>query len=112
MSWVDVCDATSLPKGTGIAAWVEGSAVAIFDLGEDGLFALDNIDPATGVSLLARGLVCDMDGKLCVASPLYKHHYQLSSGVCLEDDALVAKPYQIKNQNGKILIKANAQGDV
>ncbi|WP_394129969.1 nitrite reductase small subunit NirD [Shewanella maritima] len=108
MSWVTVCDEANLPKGTGIAAWVNGQAVAIFDLGEDGIYALDNIDPATGVSLLARGLICDMQGELCVASPLYKHHYQLSNGVCVEDAQLVAQPYSIKKQQGKVLVKASS----
>lgn len=106
MSWVNVCRESSLPQGTGIAAWVAGKAVAIFNLGKDGLFALDNVDPATGVSLLARGLICEMNGELCVASPLYKQHYSLNTGVCLEDANLVASPFEIKTEQGNVFIFA------
>ena len=108
MSWVNVCDETSLPLGSGVAAWVAGKAVAIFNLGKDGLFALDNVDPATGVSLLARGLICEMEGELCVASPLYKQHYSLKTGVCLEDALLLASPFDIKTEQGKVFILAKS----
>ncbi|WP_285162812.1 nitrite reductase small subunit NirD [Shewanella goraebulensis] len=108
MSWVNVCNESTLPQGTGVAAWVAGKAVAIFDLGKHGLFAIDNVDPATGVSLLARGLICDMEGVLCVASPLYKQHYSLETGVCIENEALVASPYEIKKEAGQVLILAKS----
>ncbi|MCW3171753.1 nitrite reductase small subunit NirD [Shewanella subflava] len=106
MSWVNVCDETSLPQNTGVAAWVAGKAVAIFNLGKHGLFAIDNVDPATGVSLLARGLICEMEGQLCVASPLYKQHYCLKTGVCIEDPQLVASPFAIKTEQGKVFVMA------
>ncbi|MBQ4890898.1 nitrite reductase small subunit [Shewanella sp. UCD-FRSSP16_17] len=108
MSWVTVCNESTLPQGTGVAAWVAGKAVAIFDLGKHGLYAIDNVDPATGISLLARGLICDMEGVLCVASPLYKQHYSLETGVCLEDEALVASPYEIKKEAGQVLVLAKS----
>ncbi|MBR9727185.1 nitrite reductase small subunit NirD [Shewanella intestini] len=108
MNWVKICEASVLPQGSGIAAWVNETAVAIFDLGNDGLYAVGNVDPATGVSVLARGLVCDIEGKLCVASPLYKHHYQLEDGVCIEDSNLSAMSFEIKKQHGQVLVKAIA----
>lgn len=110
MSWINICDETSLPQGSGVAAWVGGNAVAIFNLGKDGLFALDNIDPASGVSLLARGLICEMEGELCVASPLYKQHYNLVTGVCIEDTNLVASPFEVKTEQGKVFVLAKVLG--
>jgi nitrite reductase (NADH) small subunit len=89
-----------------VAAWVAGKAVAIFNLGQDGLYAIDNVDPATGVSVLARGLICEMDGELCVASPLYKQHYRLKTGVCIEDTSLIASPFDIKTEQGQVLVLA------
>ncbi|WP_220765854.1 nitrite reductase (NAD(P)H) small subunit, partial [Shewanella sp. MBTL60-112-B1] len=49
---------SDLKPSSGIAAWLAGQAIALFNLGERGIFAVDNIDPATGVSVLSRGLVC------------------------------------------------------
>ncbi|GGP55888.1 nitrite reductase small subunit NirD [Shewanella saliphila] len=108
MSWINVCNEANLPLGTGIAAWVAGNPVAIFNLGRDGLYAIDNIDPATGVGLLARGLICEMEGELCVASPLYKQHYRLTTGVCIEDNTLIASPFDIKTEQGQVLVLAKA----
>ncbi|MGZ9898725.1 nitrite reductase small subunit NirD [Shewanella gaetbuli] len=106
MSWVNVGDEKNLPQGTGIAAWVAGKAVAIFNLGKDGLFALENTDPATGVGVLARGLICEMEGELCVASPIYKQHYSLTTGKCIEDANLQATPFEVKTEQGQVFVLA------
>lgn len=106
MSWISVCDENALPLDRGVAAWVGERAVAIFNLGEGGLFALDNIDPASGVSLLSRGLICDIQGHLCVASPLYKQHYRLVDGLCVEDPSLRAQIFELKNELGRIWVRA------
>ena len=108
MKWINVCNEASMPKGTGIAAWVAGRAVAIFNLGDDGLFALDNVDPASGVSVLARGLICEIAGELCVASPLYKQHYRLDTGHCVENHDLLAKPFEIKIEQGNVFVLAQS----
>ncbi|PIW60449.1 nitrite reductase small subunit NirD [Shewanella sp. CG12_big_fil_rev_8_21_14_0_65_47_15] len=109
MSWVNVGNYSNLPVNTGVAAWVNGRAVAIFNLSEQGLFAIENYDPASGASVLSRGLICDMQGELCVASPLYKQHYRLSDGVCLEDNKLNIQVFDVKQQDGRVLVRANAQ---
>ena len=40
MNWVNICEEAALPNFGGIAAWFENKAIAIFNLGERGLFAL------------------------------------------------------------------------
>ncbi len=110
MNWLDICEERSLPAFGGIAAWVEGKAVAIFNLGEQGIFAMDNIDPATGVSVLSRGLICDLQGDIFVASPLHKQHYSLTDGRCLEDESLSVNLYPIKCEQGKVLINSEIVG--
>ncbi|GIU07888.1 MULTISPECIES: nitrite reductase small subunit NirD [unclassified Shewanella] len=112
MSWVALCDEASLPQHRGIAAWLAGQAIALFNLGERGIFAVDNIDPATGVSVLSRGLVCELDDELYVASPIHKHHYHLGTGQCLEIDELSVNCYEIKREQGKILAKIQYQSDL
>lgn len=108
MSWVMVGEDAKLPIGTGIAAWVDCNPVAIFDLGKDGIYAIDNTDPATGVSLLSRGLVCEIKGQLCVASPLYKQHYRFDTGICVEDESLVVAVYDVKKENGNVYVRAKS----
>ena len=34
---------------------------------------------------MSRGIVGDIDERLVVASPLYKHHFDLQTGECLEE---------------------------
>ncbi|QSX42159.1 nitrite reductase small subunit NirD [Shewanella cyperi] len=101
MNWTQVCEKEALPEGAGVAAWLGSRPVAIFNLGHRGLYALDNRCPATGVSLLARGQVCELAGELYVCSPLYKQHFHLTTGECLEDTELNAIP---------IVVKADAAG--
>ena len=110
MSWIALCEEAALPFGTGIAAWAKERCVAIFNLGEQGLYALDNVDPASGIGVLSRGLLCDIQGEICVASPLYKQHYRLLDGVCLEELALKVQPFEVKNQQGHIWIRLHPNG--
>jgi nitrite reductase (NADH) small subunit len=48
------------------------------------LFAIDNVDPNANASVLSRGLVGSLGDRIVVASPIYKHHFDLRSGECLE----------------------------
>ncbi|MCL1057956.1 nitrite reductase small subunit NirD [Shewanella gelidimarina] len=108
MSWVTICEESALPANRGVAAWVAGRAVAVFHLGEAGIFAIDNIDPATGVSVLSRGLLCELNNELFVASPIHKQHYSLTTGQCLENEALSVDIFEIKRQSGNVLARALA----
>ena len=49
------------------------------------LYAVDNRDPRSGANIIGRGLVGSVQGELVVAAPLYKQHFSLRSGECLED---------------------------
>ncbi|WOT03858.1 nitrite reductase small subunit NirD [Shewanella youngdeokensis] len=108
MSWITICEASALPANRGVAAWVAGRAVALFDLGQAGLFAIDNVDPATGVSVLSRGLLCELDNELFVASPIHKQHYSLTTGQCLENDNLSVAVFEVKREAGKVMARAIA----
>lgn len=52
---------------------------------EPELYALDNHDPFSGANVIGRGIVGDLGGELVVASPIYKQHFRLRDGQCLED---------------------------
>ncbi|WP_296263685.1 nitrite reductase small subunit NirD [Pseudomonas sp. UBA6562] len=86
--WSRVCGRHDLVAHSGVVALLDGSQVALFYLpgepGEDRVFALDNRDPRSGANVIGRGLIGSVAGKLVVAAPLYKQHFGLEDGVCVE----------------------------
>src|SRR5688572_1393116 len=82
--WVTVCPFGRLIPERGVAALVDGHAVAVFLLADGSMHAIDNIDPISGASILSRGLIGDVGGTPTVASPMYKQRFELVSGRCLD----------------------------
>jgi nitrite reductase (NADH) small subunit len=64
------------------------------------LYALDNYDPIGKANVLSRGLVGDLRGTLVVASPLYKQHFSLASGRCLEQEEVAVATYPVRVNDG------------
>lgn len=107
MQWLDVCSISDLQANSGICALVNGLQVAIFYLPSDdhGVYAINNYDPIGKANVLSRGLLGDINGELVVASPLYKQHFNLHTGVCLEDDSVVAVPvYACRIHDGRVQV--------
>jgi nitrite reductase (NADH) large subunit len=94
--------------GAGACALVDGRQIALFRLGE-AVLALDNFDPAATANVLSRGIVGDLQGEWMVASPLYKHHYSLATGRCLEDASKSVNVYPVRLMDGRIWIDARPQ---
>lgn len=100
LQWLSVCQSTDVIPGTGVCALVSGKQVAIFrSQNPEQLFALDNYDPLGKANVLSRGIQGSIGEDLVVASPLYKQHYVLSSGQCLEADVSVAV-YPVRELDG------------
>lgn len=85
LNWTAVCAAAEILPNTGVCALVEGRHVAVFRIGQDDFFAIDNIDPKSGASVLSRGLTGNLGERIVVASPIYKNHFDLATGECLEE---------------------------
>ena len=85
--WHDVCAHEDLIEGAGVGALVAGRQVALFQV-HGRAYALDNFDPASRANVLARGLTGNLQGERVVASPIYKNHFVLTSGRCVEDPTL------------------------
>ena len=86
MTWVDICSIDDLQPNSGVCALIDDQQVAIFYMPEDeAIFAIDNYDPFGDVQVLSRGLIGDINGRPMVASPLYKQHFDLQTGQCLEE---------------------------
>lgn len=101
MQWQVVCKPEDITPNIGVRALVAGEQVAIFNVKDD-YFAVSAIDPFTNAAVLSRGIVGDLGGKVVVASPIYKQHFVLSSGECLEDDSVSIKTYPVRVNNGQV----------
>ncbi|MHC8320263.1 nitrite reductase small subunit NirD [Pseudomonas sp. GB2N2] len=85
--WQSVCGQQDLVCDSGVVVWLDGAQVALFYLpGAEGrtLYAIDNHDPQSGANVIGRGLIGSIKGDLVVASPIYKQHFRLADGSCLE----------------------------
>ena len=102
--WQIVCHADDLQLNAGVAVRAHGAQVAIF-LTENALYAIDNIDPSCSAAVLSRGIVGDINGRLVVASPMYKQHFCLTTGQCLEDETMSVRPWPVhRRPDGSIEI--------
>jgi NAD(P)H-dependent nitrite reductase small subunit len=102
--WHAVCELDEVLPDSGVAALIDGRQIAIFRVGE-GVFALDNFDPHSEANVLSRGIIGDINGELVVASPIYKHHFALATGRCIEDADQSVRAYPIRVTDGRIWIK-------
>ena len=85
-NWVAICRLNDIVPDTGVCALLGGRHVAVFRVGDASpkIFAIDNVDPNAGASVLSRGLVGSIGERIVVASPIYKQHFDLASGECIE----------------------------
>lgn len=94
-AWQPICRLDDLIPDAGIAARAHGEQVAVF-LTEAGPFALDHVDPFCGAAVLARGIVGELQGHPVVASPMYKQHFRLDTGQCLEDETVRVRRWPLR----------------
>lgn len=99
-----VCSLMELEPYQGRAALIDGQQVALFSIPKHGVFAVQNWDPIGRAFVLNRGIVGDVDGELCVASPLYKQHFSLKTGICLENPQIKLKVYPVMIEDSEVLI--------
>jgi nitrite reductase (NADH) small subunit len=97
-----VCPLEALQPERGVAALVEGEPVAVIRTHDDRLFALHNVDPFSGASVLSRGIVGDLGGTPVVASPLHKQHFALETGVAIEDADVAVATYAVRVVDGMV----------
>lgn len=109
-NWIDVCALDDLPVDMGIGAMIEGQQIALFYLEDTHtVYAVSNYDPFSGANVIARGIVGSLGDELVVASPIYKQHFSLTSGRCLEDDTAALATYPVKIENHRVLVGATPE---
>jgi nitrite reductase (NADH) small subunit len=105
-NWIEVCKLDDIVPDTGVCALVEGKQVALFRTRTGELFAIDNFDPFSKANVLSRGIVGSIGDKLVVASPIYKQHFCLATGECLEDETVKLNVYPVKAANDAVAVQA------
>ena len=81
-AWTAICPANALEPLWGEAALIGDQQIALFRLPDDRVFAVSNRDPATGASVMSRGIVGSKGDRATIASPLHKDVYDLETGRC------------------------------
>jgi NAD(P)H-dependent nitrite reductase small subunit len=106
--WQEICDLADIVPDTGVCAQVGGLQIAVFRV-DDLVYAIDNGDPASGANVLSRGIVGDLEGELVVASPLYKQHFSLITGRCLEEPNHSVSTYPCRVVAGTVQVLCGAR---
>ncbi|MGF1683619.1 nitrite reductase small subunit NirD [Photobacterium minamisatsumaniensis] len=101
--WTSVCQLDDIIPGTGVCALVNGEQVAIFrPSANEALFAINNMDPFARSNVLSRGMICEHQGELWVASPLKKQRFNLATGVCMEDERFSINAFKVRVTGGQV----------
>ena len=103
-----MCRLADIVPNTGVCALVGGHQVAVFRVGDDALYALSNHYPFSRANVLSRGIVGDLKGELVVASPVYKQHFSLVTGRCIEDETVSVPVYGASVQGKDVMVQKPA----
>src|SRR5881392_2779967 len=103
-NWTSVCALDEIIPDTGVCALLAGEQVAVFRVGAGRVFAIGNLDPNSGASVLSRGLVGSIGERIVVASPIYKQHFDLQTGACLEAPEHSVASYPARIDAGKVWV--------
>jgi nitrite reductase (NADH) small subunit len=102
-----VCDIADIIPGTGVCALLNGEQVAVFrPTDAEEVLAISNQDPYSQSNVLSRGFICQHADELWVASPLKKQRFNLTTGLCMEDEQFSVKAYKIRVENGSVELSA------
>ncbi len=104
-AWHPVCALEDIWLNMGVCALVEDRQIAIFRLQDNTLYAIDNHDPNSDANVLSRGIIGDLAGERVVASPIYKHHFQLRTGLCVEDNSIRLNTYAVELRDGAVWVQ-------
>ncbi|EIT70046.1 MULTISPECIES: nitrite reductase small subunit NirD [Hydrocarboniphaga] len=107
-TWHAICAPGDIVPNLGVAALVDDRQIAVFRVrqrdGSDQFYAIDNFDPQSDANVLSRGLTGSLGGRIVVASPIYKHHYDLVTGECLEEPATPVRAYAVRVEDGQVWV--------
>ena len=106
-----ICDVSDLSKNSGLCALLDINGdeqqVAIYYLPdtEQKVYGLANWDPIGLANVMSRGMVGNIGDELVVASPLYKQHFSLKTGQCIEQE-ISLPTYELAIEDQKVVLKS------
>ena len=111
-TWTAICPLDEIVPNTGVCALVNGEQIAVFhvDGGETEspaaptVYAIENFDPGSHAAVLSRGLVGSVGERVVVASPIYKHHFDLRTGECLEAPEHSVSAFAAQVRDGRVWV--------
>lgn len=102
--WSRICTLTDILPERGAACLVGGHQIALFRIEEDTVLAVGNFDPFAHANVISRGIVGTQEGRWFVASPMYKHRFDLRTGSC-HDYAEVCLPvFPVRVESGVVYV--------
>jgi nitrite reductase (NADH) small subunit len=109
---LDVCHVTRLTPELGAAILAGDVQIAIFRLADDRVFAVQNLDPFSGASVMSRGITGSRGDEPTIASPIYKQVFSLETGECLvtmDRKPVTGTPphletYPVTVDNGRVIV--------
>lgn len=114
-NWIDICSFDDLNPDTGVCALIPcvkngEQQVAIFlERLHSKLYAVSNYDPIGKAYVMSRGMLASIGDAITVASPLYKQHYNLVDGQCLEDSEHTLEVFSVREQGGRVQLLHTTQ---
>ncbi len=104
-----MCLASELVADRGVCAKVGDHQVAVVLTSGDGaLYALDNHDPFSGANVLSRGIVGSLGSRTVLASPVFKQHFELATGRCVEDPDVAVATFGVRVAHGWVEVATPA----
>lgn len=112
--WLPVCALSEIIPNTGVCALVDGQQIAVFHVvhrtasagpvaeAVSAVYAIGNYDPNAEAAVLSRGLVGSLGERIVVASPMYKHHFDLRTGECLEAPHNSVRAFAVRVADGRV----------
>lgn len=108
--WIDICALDDITPNTGVGVLLNGEQIAVFRVGhEQRVYALSNKDPFSQSYVMSRGIIGDIQGERVVVSPIYKQHFSLVTGRCLEDGQQRLTAFATKIEHGRVLVSRTPQ---
>ena len=104
MEWTLVCPLNDIVPDTGVCALLGREQVAVFRVGAEDVYAIGNVDPHSRAAVLSRGLVGSIGARIVVASPIYKQHFDLRNGECIESAAHSVDSFRARVADGQVWI--------
>lgn len=112
--WLKICEESDLVLNSGVCALIPNKnsnqqQLAIFSIKFNAkqvqTYAVSNWDPIGKANVISRGIIGSINDEIVVASPLYKQHFSLSTGQCIEDETQQLKVYESCIKDGALLVK-------